>query len=227
MTKKHNFIVIALDGGAASGKSSTAKILAEMLHLLHVDTGAHYRMISYILLRENISSFDNELIVSKLKELKIGSKIENRDAYMTINNELIGHSELRSPLVNQHVSRFSAVPELRHFLLDYQRSLVQFAAENGFEGLVMDGRDIGSVVLPDADFRFFLEADPQTRHTRRLLQGHEDSVVDRDHFDSSRSTAPLICAPGAIRIDTSHSTLQEVARQILDTILKSSKESIV
>jgi cytidylate kinase len=217
---KKSFIVIALDGGAATGKSSTSKILAKHLNLLHVDTGAHYRTISFILLKNNIYPSDVESVVNKLTVFKIESKIEDRDAQMTINGLLPSHNDLRSPLVNRHVSPFSAIPELRHFLLDYQRSQIGFAAKHGFNGLVMDGRDIGSVVLPEADFKFFLDADPHTRHARRALQGHEDSVADRDHFDSSRATAPLVCAPGAIRIDTSHSSLNEVAAHILDIILK-------
>lgn len=222
---KKNFIVIALDGGAASGKSSTSKILAKHLNLLHVDTGAHYRAISYMLLKESIYPIEHESVISKIKNFKIGSKIEDKDAQMTVNNQLPCHDDLRSPLVNQYVSSFSAIPELRYFLLSYQRSQVEFAQENGFDGLIMDGRDIGSVVLPEADFKFFLEADPHTRHSRRALQGHEDSIAVRDHLDSSRSVSPMLCAPGAIRIDTSHFSLDEVVGQILDIILKKRKNS--
>lgn len=217
---KNKFIVIALDGGAASGKSSTSKILAKQLNLLHIDTGAHYRTISFMLLKIGVYPSDNELVVNMLKSFKIGSKIEGRDAQMTINDELPSHDDLRSPLVNQHVSLFSAIAELRHFLLEYQRSQAEFAVKNAFDGLIMDGRDIGSVVLPDAHFKFFLDADPHTRHSRRILQGHEDSIAARDHLDASRATAPMVCAPDAIRIDTSHLTLQEVAGHILGIILR-------
>ncbi len=212
-------MVIALDGGAASGKSSTAKILAKQLNLLHVDTGAHYRTIAFILLKNDIYPSNHELIVNKLKNFKIGSMIEGRDILMTINGVLLGQDDLRSPLVNQNVSSFSAVPEVRHFLLEYQRSQVEFAAKNGFDGLVMDGRDIGSIVLPKANFKFFLEADPATRYSRRALQGHQDAIVARDQLDSSRTTAPMVCASDAVRIDTSHLTLEEVANHILAIIL--------
>lgn len=216
---KKKFITIALDGGAASGKSSTAKILAKQLNLLHVDTGAHYRTIAFMLLKNNVYPSNHILVIDTLKNFRINDKIEDRDVQMTINGVLPDQNDLRSPSVNQYVSSFSAIPELRQFLLQYQQSQVELAAKNGFDGLIMDGRDIGSVVLPDANFKFFLEADPDTRHSRRVLQGHQDSIVARDQLDSSRATAPMVCASDAVRIDTSHFTLEEVANHILSIIL--------
>lgn len=212
------FIVIALDGGAASGKSSTSKILSQRLNLLHVDTGIHYRTLSFMLLGKGFFPSEHEKVIEQLEGFRIETKVEGRDALMVVNDQLLGYEELRSPLVNQYVSHFSAIPELRKFLLEYQRSQIKFAEEKGFDGLIMDGRDIGSVVLPNADFRFFLEADAHTRHSRRLLQGHEDFISDRDKLDAARMTAPLVCPPGAIRIDTSHITLEEVAEYILNII---------
>lgn len=218
--KEKKFIIIALDGGAASGKSSTARLLAEKLNLLYVDTGAHYRMITFALLRENIYPANSELIKHKLNQWQLGSRIRGREAQMTINGEVIPYNDLRSPSINQHVSVFSAILEIRHFLLEYQRSQIQFAAKNSFEGLIMEGRDIGSVILPEADFKFFLEADSDTRYSRRLLQGQEDFVSNRDRLDASRSTAPMVCVSGAIRIDSSHRTLDEVVNYILDVVSK-------
>lgn len=215
---KKNFIIIAIDGGAASGKSSTSKILSERLNLLYVDTGAHYRRVTYLLLSDNIKPEDQNLITHKLLESKIDTQLSGRFAHMTINDKVIEDSLLRSPLVNQYVSKFAALPQIREFLLKYQRSLKDFAFNNHFAGLIMEGRDIGSIVLPDADFRFFLEADANTRIKRRNLQGQEDSINDRDKIDLARKTAPMICPPNAIRINSSNLSLEEVVDHILHFI---------
>lgn len=212
------FLVIAIDGGAASGKSSTSKILAERLNLLHVDTGAHYRAITYTLLCDEIKPENHTAILNKLSHCKLATYLTGRSAQMTIDGKIPDDSHLRSPLVNQFVSQFAAIPEVREFLLQYQRSQKDFAVHQHFVGLIMEGRDIGSVVLPDANFRFFLEADPQTRINRRALQGQEDSIHTRDNVDLTRKTAPMICPPGAIRIDSSHLTLEEVVEQIFKIV---------
>lgn len=212
------FQVIAIDGGAASGKSSTSKILAERLNLLHVDTGAHYRAIAYLLLSDGIYPDNHDVIVNKLHHYRVGIDLMRRSAQMTVNGEIPKEALLRSPLVNQFVSQFAAIPEIRQFLLEYQRSHKDFGYRHAFNGLIMEGRDIGSVVLPDADFRFFLEADRQTRSHRRALQGQEDIIHVRDELDLARKTAPMLCPPGAIRMDTSNQSLEEVVELILKII---------
>jgi len=108
------------------------------------------------------------------------------------------------------VSHFAAIPELRSALLAYQRGQAEAARRGGFAGLVMEGRDIGSVIFPDADFRFFLHADPAERERRRLKQGQDDRVAERDRLDSSRKTAPLSKSAGAVSIDTTSMTMAEV-----------------
>lgn len=213
-----NFTVIAIDGGAASGKSSTSKILAERLNLLYVDTGAHYRTIAYMLLADNIYPENHDSIINKLLESKISTNLIGRYAQITINGKTMDDALLRSALVNQYVSQFAALPQIREFLLHYQRSLIDFAMEHHFNGLIMEGRDIGSIVLPDAHFRFFLEADPSKRIERRKLQGQEDSINTRDKLDLTRKASPMVCPPNAIRIDSSTLSLEDVVNSILKII---------
>jgi cytidylate kinase len=116
--------------------------------------------------------------------------------------------------VNENVSHFSAIPEVRAALLDYQRGQADVAQRHGFRGLVMEGRDIGSVIFPQAEFRFFLHADPEERARRRASEGGQDSIRERDRIDSSRKTAPLACPPGAVSIDSTHLTLPQVVAAI-------------
>ncbi|MDR1496800.1 MAG: (d)CMP kinase [Puniceicoccales bacterium] len=214
------FITIAVDGGAASGKSTTCRNLAKRFHLLHVDTGSHYRTITLALLRANIAPDDTAAIEVALNpsaadtSITTGTLLCGNSARLTINGTAPDAADLRSPAVNAAVSPFAAVPAVRHFLFAYQRSQVATARTHGFHGLIMEGRDIGSVILPDAHLRIFLEADPAARAARRAAEGGIDSIVTRDQTDSSRSTAPLLCPPGAIRIDNTHVPLASVVDQI-------------
>ena len=122
--------------------------------------------------------------------------------------------EIRGQRVNDHVSHYAAIPEVRLALLDYQRGLADVARQHHFRGLVMEGRDIGSVIFPDADFRFFLHADPGERVRRRENEGRKDSIAERDRLDSSRKASPLTCPAGAIDIDTTHLTLAQVEEKM-------------
>jgi len=211
------FIIVAIDGGAASGKSSSSRTLSHRFNLLHVDTGSFYRAITAEMLRGGVGAADLEAVKAALAGVTLGTRLEGRSAQMEINGRVAGE-EIRGREVNEQVSHFAAIPDVRTALLSYQRSLATVAREHGFHGLVMEGRDIGSVIFPDADFRFFLHAQPEERARRRANEGQQDSVTERDRIDSSRKTAPLACPPGAISIDTTHLTLPEVvetmARQI-------------
>jgi cytidylate kinase len=122
--------------------------------------------------------------------------------------------DLRGPEVTAAVSPVAALPCVRAFLLGYQRDQVRLARDGGFSGIIMEGRDIGSVVLPDAEVRVFLEADPAVRSARRLAEGMREAVDQRDKADASRAAAPLTCPAGAARIDNTHLTLAEVADRI-------------
>jgi cytidylate kinase len=203
------FIIVAIDGGAASGKSSSSRTLSERFNLLHVDTGSFYRAITAEMIRRNVKADDLAAVKSALAAIKLGTRVEGRSAQMEIGGRVSG-DEIRSREVNEHVSHFSAIPEVRTALLEYQRGQASVARGAGFRGLVMEGRDIGSVIFPNADFRFFLHAHPEERARRRASEGQQDSITERDRIDSSRKTAPLACPAGATSIDTTHLTLPQV-----------------
>lgn len=210
------FLVIAIDGGAASGKSTTAISIAEKLQLLHVDTGFHYRVITFYLLQHGVDLTSEQAVEKAMEGLALGTEIQGQTAYLTMNGKQYALQEVRSEAVNNAVSIVAAIPYVRKFLLEYQRSQIKVAREKGFKGLVMEGRDIGSVVLPDADLRVFLYADVETRMRRRAHQGESDAIEHRDKIDSTRKAAPLVQVPGAIMIDTTD-TPKEV---VVETILK-------
>ncbi|SDR67905.1 (d)CMP kinase [Opitutus sp. GAS368] len=207
------FIIIAIDGGAASGKSSSSKILADRFNLLHVDTGSFYRHITYELLRRGVSHTDLPNLKAALADLKFTTRLNGRSAQMLIGGEPAS-SEIRGQNVNDHVSHYAAIPEVRHTLLGYQRGQVDVAKQHGFRGLVMEGRDIGSVIFPAADFRFFLHADPAERAKRRAKEGGQDSIAERDRLDSSRKASPLTCPAGAIDIDSTFISLDQVVEKM-------------
>ncbi len=207
------FIIVAIDGGAASGKSSTSRLLAERFNLLHVDTGSFYRHLTSELLRRRVPVSDRAALLAALPALPLSTRLEGRSARMLIGGQPAG-DEIRGQQVNDHVSHYAAVPEVRQTLLGYQRDQVAVAKQHGFRGLVMEGRDIGSVIFPDADFRFFLHADPTERAKRRAAEGRQDSIAERDRLDSSRKTAPLACPPGAIDIDSTFLTLEQVVDKL-------------
>ncbi len=208
------FIIVAIDGGAASGKSTSSKVLADRFNLLHVDTGSFYRAVTAEFLRRGVAATDQPGVRAAAAALKFGTQVRGRSAQMEIDGRVVPDADIRSRTVNDHVSHFAAIPEVRTALLAYQRGLAGVARARGLQGVVMEGRDIGSVIFPDADFRFFLHAHPAERARRRASEGQQDSIVERDRIDSSRKTAPLACPPGATTIDTTHLT----PAQVVDTM---------
>jgi cytidylate kinase len=186
---------------------------------MHTDTGAHYRTVALALLQAGIAPADGAAIENFLAGestggARLSTVLEGRSARLAVDGAAPADAALRTPEVNAAVSPFAAVPAVRQFLFDYQRGQPQVARERGFAGLVMEGRDIGSVILPEADVRIFLEADPVARAARRAAEGGVDAVVERDKRDSSRKTAPLVCPPGATRIDNTHLSLAQVVDEI-------------
>jgi len=213
------FIIVAIDGGAASGKSSSSKVLAEKFDLLHVDTGSYYRALTAELVRRGVKPDDALALKAALAQLKLSTHLNGRSAEMEIGGRVAG-DEIRSREVNDAVSHFAAIPELRAALLTYQRGLADVGREKGFRGLVMEGRDIGSVIFPKADFRFFLHADAGERERRRAGQGQHDQIRERDRIDSSRKTSPLTCPEGATSINTTHVNLDQVVEQMAAAIAR-------
>lgn len=215
------FRIVAVDGGAAVGKSSVSKAASAALGYMHVDTGAHYRNLAYILLEDGITPAETERVRARLQTLSLSTAVEGFDAKVCCNGKILLESDIRCERINANVSVFAAIPEVREFLKNYQRSMAEFARKNGFGGLIMEGRDIGSVIFPDADARIFLDADEATRAARRAKEGITDSIGRRDELDRKRKVAPLVCPDGATRIDTSHMSKDEVVAESILCILNS------
>lgn len=213
------FFILAIDGGAASGKSSTARVIAQQFHFMHVDTGLHYRSFAYLFMQADIfpseaSPSDLPQVQRFIREKKLSSQLVENEALLAIDNEVVPAEILRSESVNRTVSYYAKIPILRAYLTKYQKSLAQFAENNGFAGLVMEGRDIGSIVFPDADLCIFLTAQESIRIQRRLQEGKQDTIAQRDQQDKLRPSAPLIKADRAIEIDNTQLSLEEVVQEI-------------
>lgn len=209
-----HFLIVAIDGGAASGKSSTSRALSERFNFLHVDTGSYYRAITAELLRRNLRVDQVDAVKAALPALRLGTQVDGRAARMEIGGRVVPEAEIRGPAVTAAVSHFAAIPEVRTALLNYQRGQADVARAHGFRGLVMEGRDIGSVIFPNADLRFFLHADVEARAKRRELEGRPDAVAERDRLDATRKTAPLVLASGAIDIDSTYLNLEQVVDKL-------------
>ena len=209
-----NFRSLAIDGGAGTGKSTLSNLLSERNNYLYVETGSHYRAFSWMLMESEIEPEKvNEFIESN--SISILSKIIKNKSLITIDQQSFSKEKLRSPKVNQNVSRYAAIPALRKLLFDYQYSQVALAKESGFNGVILEGRDIGTKILPEADLKIFLWADAQIRVRRRSSDGETDSIISRDQMDINRMEAPLVCAEGAIKIDTGQFSPDEVYEQVM------------
>lgn len=191
-----NHFAIAIDGPAASGKSTIARLLAQRLGLVMVNSGAMYRAVTWKVLGEHIDPQDNAAVAGMLQRIHIACGHDGTSSTITIDGVDPG-DDLRSEAVNKNVSAISAIPEVRAALIDLQRGYIQHS------NIVMEGRDIGSVVFPDTPYKIYIDASEEIRAARRKAAGEVDSIASRDAADSSRRTAPLIVAAGAIRLDTS------------------------
>ena len=211
---KRSFYLIAIDGGAGTGKSTTASILSERLNFLHVDTGSHYRSITRHLLNLGVGPEEAEKYIN-LNKLILSSEIEERKSKLSLDGKSFGKEQLRSKEVNDMVSKFACLPALRNTLFNYQRGQVDLAQSHNFMGLVMEGRDIGTVIFPDADLKVFLHADPSVCENRRKRDGESDEIASRDRQDKQRQVAPLKESSGSLRIDTSALGVEEVCETIV------------
>ena len=219
-------IVVAVDGPAASGKSTVSRALAKMLGYNYVDTGAMYRAITWKALEEGIDVDDTISVIAMMHRIKISFEIVDSQARMLIDGVYPG-DKVRAPRVTEKVSTIAAIPEVRQVLVHHQRSLTKFGS------LVMEGRDIGTVVFPNTPHKFYLEASPEVRAKRRKRdleamkidasqEGVKESLQIRDKKDSGRSTSPLQIALGATVIENSHLSVEENARVIFDHIRQQS-----
>lgn len=204
-------IIVAIDGLAATGKSTLAKRLAKELNYTYINTGAMYRAITYYALENNLDQID---LISALPDLSIRFEEENNSQKALLNDEDITN-ELHSMRVANQVSIIASIPKVREFLVDQQQKMgIQ-------KGIVMDGRDIGTVVFPEAECKFFLTANVEIRAQRRVDELHQlgnsasydkvvENLVSRDNTDSNRDISPLTKALDAITVDVSELTLEEV-----------------
>lgn len=209
---------IAIDGPAGAGKSTIAKALAARLHYIYIDTGAMYRAIGLFALRSGVLGEDREGVAALLPEIRLELCFQDGAQHILLNGEDVSQT-IRTPQASAYASLVSAIPAVRSFLLDYQRS---FARSNS---VIMDGRDIGTVVLPQADCKIFLTAGSEARARRRFaeLQAKGDetpyeevlaAIRQRDLQDSSREAAPLKAAEDAVVVDTTACTLEESIEKV-------------
>ena len=208
-------LVIAVDGTSGSGKSSTSRGVAERLGLRYLDTGAMFRAMTWWLLREGIDVRDVAAVAAAAGRPRIESGTDPLAPTITVDGVDVS-VEIRGEDVTAAVSPVSAVPEVRARLLELQRDVI------GDGGIVVEGRDIGSVVWPQAEVKVYLSADPDARAARRAAEEGgsdlaltQESLLERDRIDSGRATAPLTMADGAVHVDSTHLTLVEVIESIV------------
>ena len=217
-------IAVAIDGPVGAGKSSIARQAAKKLDFIYVDTGAMYRGIGLYTVRKGVGTKDTGAVISLLPEIELDIKIIDGTQRVFLNGEDVSE-DIRLPEISMAASDVSAIPEVRAFLLDLQRG---FAKTNN---VIMDGRDIGTVILPDAEVKIYLTADAEVRAKRRYLELQQkgidqpyDEVLremeDRDYRDSHRAVAPLKPAEDSVLLDTSELDLAQSIEAVVVTIRK-------
>lgn len=217
-------INIAIDGPAGAGKSTAARKAAEKLGFIYVDTGALYRTVGVAALRRSIATDDAQKVAAMLPEIKAELKFKDGVQYVFLNDEDVS-KEIRLPEASMAASNVSAIPAVRAFLFDLQKNI----AKNN--NVIMDGRDIGTVILPDAQLKIFLTASAEVRAKRRYdelcqkgTQVEYDALLEeikqRDYNDSHRAVSPLKAAPDAVLVDSSDMTLDEVVDKITELAKK-------
>ena len=215
-------IQIAIDGPSGAGKSTVAKALAAKLGIVYVDTGALYRTIGYYVRSQNVDPKDASAVEALLPKIQIELKYENGTQIVCLNGENLG-DKIRTPEMSMYASAVSAIPAVRAFLLDTQRDI---AKKNS---VIMDGRDIGTVILPNADVKIYLIASNECRAQRRCdelkAKGIETTyeevlsdMIARDNADSTREVAPAVAAEDAVTFDNSWMTPDECTAKLAELI---------
>jgi cytidylate kinase len=208
-----SFYAIAIDGPAASGKSTMARAIASRLGIVMVNSGAMYRAVTWKILSEGIDPKNTAAVVALMDKTVITCGDDGLLSTILIDG-INPASHLRNPEINGNVSVVSAIPEVREKLVRMQRDYLKRTH------VVMEGRDIGSVVFPETPFKIYIDADPEVRNRRRSGDGEEDSVAKRDAADSSRATAPLKIADGATVLDTSQLSIEGAIEAAIDILRK-------
>lgn len=216
-------MAVALDGPAGAGKSSIAKRAAKALDYIYVDTGALYRTIGLAASRNNVDPTDTQKVISLLNKITVDLTFNDKGEQVVLLDGENVSGLIRTPEASMMASKISAVPEVRAYLLDLQRNMAKS------HNVIMDGRDIGTVVLPDAQVKIFLTASPQARATRRFKElaekgmdvNYEDilsDVIERDYNDTHRKTAPLRPAEGCVTVDTTELDFEQSVEKIISVI---------
>ena len=215
---KHYPIVIAIDGTSASGKSTNSKLVARALGFVHVDTGAMYRTLAWYCLKQKVDVQNARAVAALCRKWKTSLKCVDGHVQLQVD----GHypeKEIRGAEVSSAVSHIAAIPRVRDWMKKTQRDCIQFG------NLVMEGRDIGTNVFPETDYKYYLDAHIEERSRRRAAEGLQENLAARDQRDSQRAAAPLMIALGAKVINNSQMTSEQTSSTIIADVKKRMAES--
>jgi cytidylate kinase len=204
-------VVIAIDGTSASGKSTNSKLVAKALNFVHVDTGAMYRALAWYCLKHHLDIHDPKAVAAACRRWKTALRCVDGQVQLAVEGYHPAR-EIRSPEVSAAVPFVAAVPKVREWMKRKQRQCLKFGS------LVMEGRDIGSNVFPETDFKYYLDANLEERARRRAADGLEENLAARDQRDSQRAAAPLMIPLGAVVINNSHMSAEQTSASILADI---------
>jgi CMP/dCMP kinase len=202
------FAVVAIDGPAASGKSTVARRLAQSLGFSFVNSGAMYRAVAWWAHLRRLNPNDNAAVAKQLAATTFQFGVSEKESHVLVDGQN-PEEHLKEEVVNRTVSAISAIPEVRAFLLPHLRGFARL------DNIVMEGRDIGSTVFPETAFKFYIDAAPEVRARRRAAQGLKDNLAHRDRADSSRRSSPLVIADDAQVIDSSSLSIDGVVNEVL------------
>ena len=216
-------ISVAIDGPAGAGKSSISKVVAKKLGYLYIDTGAMYRGITWALLNAGISIDDVDAVEAALSKIQLELRVEETGLSVWVNGTDVSQ-DIRTQYVTSHVSQVAAQKAVRTKLVEMQRHMASAG------GVILDGRDIGSVVLPNAELKLYLTASVETRGHRRWLELKDSenisleevcrTVAERDAMDMNRKESPLVCVDDAVVVETDHLSIEETVQTLVDLIRK-------
>ena len=216
-------ISVAIDGPAGAGKSSISKVVAKKLGYLYIDTGAMYRGITWALLNAGISIDDEDAVEAALSKIQLELRVEETGLSVWVNGTDVSQ-DIRTQYVTSHVSQVAAQKAVRTKLVEMQRHMASAG------GVILDGRDIGSVVLPNAELKVYLTASVETRGYRRWLELKDSenisleevcrTVAERDAMDMNRKESPLVCVDDAVVVETDHLSIEETVQTLIDLIRK-------
>jgi CMP/dCMP kinase len=212
-------VVIAIDGTSASGKSTNSKLVAKALGFVHVDTGAMYRTLAWYSLKQNVDVQNPRAVAALCRRWKTSLKCTDGNVYLVVDGYYPA-TEVRTAEVSAAVPHVAAIPKVREWMKKIQRECIRFG------NLVMEGRDIGTNVFPETDFKYYLDAHLAERSRRRAADGIQENLAARDQRDSQRAAAPLMIALGAKVINNSQMTAEQTSGMILADIKKRMAERV-